>query len=350
MRAEFVRAAVVGSTGYGGIELVRLLHAHPRVGLASVMSSSQADAALSEAYPHVAGVADATLEAIDPARVRERADVVFLATPHGVSAQWAPKFAAEGLAVIDLSGDFRLKSAEAYRAYYGHEPADPVYVEKAVYGLPELFGQDIVEATFIANPGCYPTAAALAVAPLAAAGWIDPDSVIIDAKSGVSGAGRGLSLAVHFSEVNENVTAYKVNRHQHTPEIEQTIERLVGRPVAVTFTPHLVPMTRGILCTVYASLTERRTTEEAIELYRQYYEGRPFVRIRPPGRMPATKEVLGWNFCDIGLSVDARTCRVTVVSVIDNLVKGAAGQAVQNLNVMMGWDETEGLMFVPLYP
>ena len=344
------RVAVIGSTGYGGVELIRILLQHPMVEIASVISSSSAGAPIAEGYPHLSGILADRLDPVDIEQIRRKADVVFVSVPHGVSAELSPKLLDAGLKVIDLSGDFRLQSGETYETWYKHKPADPAYLRRAVYGLAEVFGADVPGADFVSNPGCFPTAASLGLAPLMAAGWIDPDTIVIDAKTGVSGAGRGLGLTYHFSEMNENMLAYKVNRHQHTPEIEQTLGRLAGREVTITFTTHLVPLTRGILATGYAKLTESRTDREVVELFRQYYEGRRFVRVREPGKWPATKEVLGSNYCDIGISVDARTGRVTVVSVIDNLVKGAAGQAVQNLNLMMGWDEATGLALTPVYP
>ena len=345
-----LRAAIVGSTGYGGVELIRLLQAHPLVEVTSVVSSSQAGTLFSDSYPHLTEIVTDQLDALDAELIRSKADVAFLATPHGVSMQLAPAFLRAGLKVIDLSGDYRLKDGETYRAWYKHDPAPKEELDQAVYGLCEVFGEEIAGKSFISNPGCYPTAASLGLYPIVQAGWIDPDTIVIDAKSGVSGAGRGLSLGTHFSEVNENFKAYKVNRHQHTPEIEQTLSHAAGRPVTVTFTTHLVPMTRGIMCTSYAKLTEMRTDAELAELYRSFYAGRKFVRVRRAGEWPATKEVWGSNYCDIGFSVDPRTRRVTIISVIDNLVKGAAGQAIQNLNLMMGWDETLGLGFTPAYP
>lgn len=350
MNQAHLRAAIVGSTGYGGVELIRLLDSHPNVTVTSIISSSQAGAPIAEGFPHLTEIMTDRLDAVDPELIRSKADVVFLATPHGVSMKLVPEFLAAGLKVIDLSGDFRLRDGEAYRKWYKHEPAPAADVERAVYGLCEVFGSDVAGRDFISNPGCYATAASLGLYPAVQAGWIDPDSIIIDAKSGVSGAGRGLSLSSHFSEINENFKAYKVNKHQHTPEIEQTLSRAAGRPVAVSFTPHLVPMTRGIMCTTYATLTEPRGDDDFVELYRQFYEGRPFVRVRPAGQWPATKEVWGSNYCDIGFSADGRTKRIIIISVIDNLVKGAAGQAIQNLNLSMGWDETLGLRFTPAYP
>jgi N-acetyl-gamma-glutamyl-phosphate reductase len=294
------------------------------------------------------------LDAVDVGLMKEKADVVFLATPAGVAAKLAPQLLEAGLKVIDLSGDYRLKSAAEYEAWYKHGPAEEAYLAKAVFGLAEIYGDRVLGADFISNPGCYPTATLLGLIPAVKAGWIDPATIIVDAKSGVSGAGRGLGLAVHYAEANENFSAYKVNRHQHIPEIEQTLTDINGgNKVTVTFTTHLVPMTRGIMSTMYASIVGgagARSEADFIELYRQYYEGRRFVRIRPQGKVPATKEVWGSNYCDIGFAVDGRTGRVTIFSVIDNLVKGAAGQAIQNLNLMMGWDETTGLQFVPAYP
>lgn len=345
-----LRAAIIGSTGYGGVELIRILLQHPQVDITSVISSSNAGTLYAEGYPHLSEIVTDRLEGIDVEAIKEKADVVFLATPHGVSSELSPKLVQAGLKVVDVSGDLRLKRGELYEQWYKHKPADPAYLEQAVYGLCELFGDDVAGAELIANPGCFPTATTLGLAPLVAEGWIDPDTIISDAKTGVSGAGRGLGLAYHYSEINENTLAYKVNRHQHTPEIEQTLSRLAGRDVTVTFTTHLLPMTRGILVTSYAKLTQPRTDEEVAGLFRSYYEGRRFVRVRPVGKWPATKEVLGSNFCDIGVSVDARTNRVTIISVIDNLVKGAAGQAVQNMNLMMGWDEGLGLALTPVYP
>lgn len=345
-----LRAAIVGSTGYGGVELIRLLLQHPEVDIASVISSSNPGALYVEGYPHLSEIVTDRLEAIDVEAIKDKADVVFLATPHGVSTELSPKLIDAGLKVIDVSGDLRLKRGDAYEKWYKHKPADPAYLDRAVYGLCEVFGSEVKGADLIANPGCFPTATTLGLAPLVAEGWIDPATIISDAKTGVSGAGRGLGLLYHYSEINESTLAYKVNRHQHTPEIEQTLGRLAGRDVTITFTTHLLPMTRGILVTSYAQLTGKRTDEEVLDLFRSYYEGRRFVRIRPAGKWPATKEVLGSNYCDIGVSVDERTNRVTVISVIDNLVKGAAGQAVQNLNLMMGWDEAAGLAFTPVYP
>jgi N-acetyl-gamma-glutamyl-phosphate reductase, common form len=346
-----VRAAIVGSTGYGGVELIRLLAAHPYVTVTSVVSSSNAGTLYSEGFPHLYEIVTDTLDEVDPQLLKSKADVVFLATPHGVSTKLVPSMLEAGLKVIDLSGDFRLKEAEVYSQWYKKDAPEQGYLDRAVFGMSELFADEVKGADFVSNPGCFPTATTLGLYPAVKAGWIDPDTIIIDSKTGVSGGGRGLSMANHYSEVNENFKAYKVGVHQHTPEIEMVLSRAAGRPVTTTFTTHLVPMTRGIMSTMYATLTDKsRTSADFNELYRQFYEGRRFVRVRPTGTYPATKEVYGSNYCDIGMNVDARTGRITIISVIDNLVKGAAGQAIQNLNLMMGWDETLGLLFTPVYP
>ncbi|OPA75642.1 N-acetyl-gamma-glutamyl-phosphate reductase [Paenibacillus selenitireducens] len=345
-----LRAAIVGSTGYGGVEVIRFLQGHPHVEITSVISSSNSGERLSEGFPHLSEIMIEALDAVDIALIAEKADVVFTATPHGVSAKLVPQLLEAGLKVVDLSGDFRLKDGSVYETWYKKSPADEALLAQAVYGLCEVFGEEVKGLDFVSNPGCYPTATLLGLIPAVAAGWIDPHSIIIDAKSGVSGAGRGTSLISHFAEINENFKAYKVNQHQHTPEIEQALTQVAGEPVVVTFTTHLTPMTRGIMSTMYAKVNGVHTDEDFIELYKQYYEGRRFVRIRDKGKWPATKEVFGSNYCDIGFAVDERTGRVTIVSVIDNLVKGAAGQAIQNLNLMMGWDETLGLSLTPIYP
>lgn len=345
-----IGVAIVGSTGYGGVELIRLLASHPLAEVTSVISSSSAGTPITEGYPHLAGIREELLDDVNAATIKSKADVVFLATPAGVASKLAPELLAAGLKVIDLSGDFRLKSPALYEQWYNKPAAEEQYLQQAVFGLAEIYGENVQGAAFISNPGCYPTATLLGLVPAVRAGFIDPSSIIIDAKSGVSGAGRGASLGTHYSELNENFKAYKVNKHQHIPEIEMVLSDAADAPVVTTFTTHLVPMTRGIMSTMYASVKGKRSLGDFIELYRSFYEGRRFVRIRPEGQWPATKEVWGSNYCDIGFAFDERTNRITIVSVIDNLVKGAAGQAVQNLNLMMGWDETLGLQFVPVYP
>lgn len=350
MSTDKVKAAIVGSTGYGGVELIRLLASHPHVDVTSVISSSSEGTPIAEGYPHLTEICTDLLDGVDPKAIRAKADVVFLATPAGVATRLTPELLEAGLKVIDISGDHRLKSPAQYEQWYKKPSADEKYLEQAVYGLAEVYGDRVKGVDLIANPGCFPTATLLGLIPAVNAGWIDPATIIIDAKSGVSGAGRGASLGTHYSELNENLSAYKVNRHQHIPEIEQALSDVAGKQVTTTFTTHLVPMTRGIMSTMYATVIGAHKDADFVELYRQYYEGRKFVRVRGAGQWPKTKEVWGSNYCDIGFSADERTGRVTIVSVIDNLVKGAAGQAIQNLNLMMGWDETLGLNFVPAYP
>jgi N-acetyl-gamma-glutamyl-phosphate reductase len=345
-----LKVAIVGSTGYGGVELIRHLLSHPYVEITSVISASHAGDLISESFPHLTDIIVEPLDGVDPKQMRAKADVVFTATPSGVSSELVPQLLDEGLKVIDLSGDFRLTDSAVYEEWYKHKAAPAAYLERAVYGLAEVFGDEVRGKDFISNPGCYSTASLLGLIPAVSAGWIDPKSIIIDAKSGVSGGGRGLNLAFHYSEINENFKAYKVNKHQHIPEIEQVLGRVAGHEVFTTFTTQLVPMTRGIMCTMYAQIKDDRTQSDFVELYKQYYEGRRFVRIRKDGTWPATKEVMGSNYCDIGFISDPRTGRLTIISVIDNVVKGAAGQAIQNLNLMMDWDESLGLMAAPMYP
>lgn len=344
------KVAIVGSTGYGGVELIRFLHFHPHVEITSVISSSTSGVSIAEGFPHLTGIVDQKLDGIDIAKMAEQVDLVFTATPSGVSTKLVPQLIDAGLKVIDLSGDFRLTDGSEYEAWYKHTAAEDKYLDQAVYGLSEIYGGNVAGAPFISNPGCYPTATLLGLIPAIKAGMIDHRSIIIDAKSGVSGAGRGTSLSSHYAEMNENFKAYKVNKHQHIPEIEQVLSEQAGEPVTVTFTTHLVPMTRGIMSTMYASLKGEYNDQDFIDVYQQFYENRSFVRIREKGIWPATKEVFASNYCDIGFAVDERTGRVTIISVIDNIVKGAAGQAIQNLNLMMGWDEQTGLNFLPVYP
>lgn len=341
--------SIIGATGYSGVELIRLLLTHPEANIVAVYSNSQTGKAMQEVYPHLTHIFTDDLAEIDCGRIRNEADVVFIATPSGVSGKLVPQLMDGKLKVIDISGDFRLATPELYTRWYGKETAAQEYIDQAVYGLSEWNADAIRETKLLANPGCYPTATLLSLLPLLKADLIDGKSIIVDAKSGVTGAGRGLSLGTHFCEVNESISAYKVGKHQHTPEIEQTLTQLTGKEAVISFTPHLVPMNRGILTTAYASLKEGVTAEQVAEAYADAYEGKPFVRLRP-GAYPKTKEVYGSNYCDIAWHVDERTGRVIVLGVIDNVVKGAAGQAVQNMNLMFGLPETTGLAFTPVYP
>jgi N-acetyl-gamma-glutamyl-phosphate reductase len=347
---EIMKTAVIGGTGYGAIELIRLINKHPYLELGSVISNSQAGTTFSQSYPHTEGVVNHTLETFDAEKISSENDLVFLATPSGVSSNLVPQLVDKGMKVIDLSGDYRLRSQKEYETWYKHTAPEAKYLSQAAYGLSEVYSEKIKNASLIANPGCYPTAATLGLIPILKANKADYKTIIIDAKSGVSGAGRGLSLTAHYAEINENFKAYKLGAHQHIPEIEQVLSDESGEEITISFTTHLVPMTRGILCTMYVNLTEQITTEEVTKLYRKHYEQDPFVRIRPTGTVPATKEVSGSNFCDIGLHVDQRTNRLTIISVIDNLVKGAAGQAIQNANLLNNWDVRTGLIDIPIYP
>jgi N-acetyl-gamma-glutamyl-phosphate reductase len=342
--------AIIGATGYGGVELLRFLQHHPHVRHCSLYSSSQDGVHFSESFPHVGEMEGAVLQKIDVEQMADECEVVFFATPPGVSSTLAPTLIDKGVKVIDLSGDFRLKDRSVYEMWYKRQTASDHYLQQAVYGLTEWNKEEIQKAQLLSNPGCYPTATLLGLAPLVKERLIEEDSIIVDAKSGVSGAGRKASLNTHFSEVNENVKIYKVNSHQHIPEIEQMLKTWNERIQPITFSTHLIPMTRGIMTTIYAKVKKELSLETLLDLYKTSYEDSKFVRVRKPGQFPATKEVYGSNYCDIGVAYDERTGRVTVVSVIDNLVKGAAGQAIQNLNVMMGWDEESGLMLAPIYP
>ncbi|MBS4207406.1 N-acetyl-gamma-glutamyl-phosphate reductase [Bacillus sp. FJAT-50079] len=344
-----MRAGVIGATGYGGAELLRILHTHPHLKATSVYSSSQQGSFITGHYPHLQGIVPLRLEEIDPGKVAKETDIVFLAVPTGIASELAPQLLKEGCTVIDLSGDFRLKNSDEYENWYKKKPAPSDWVEKAIYSIPEFHREQVKEANFISNPGCYPTATLLGLAPLAQSGLLVEDSIIIDAKSGVSGAGQTASLGTIYSELNENFKIYKVNQHQHIPEIEQVLQSW-GLHSPITFSTHLVPMTRGIMATIYGSVKKEMTEADVYELYKNHYENEPFIRVREKGVFPATKEVSGSNYCDIGITLDERTGRVTIVSVIDNLMKGAAGQAIQNANILLGFEETAGLTMSPLYP
>ncbi len=350
-----INAIVVGATGYGGLELIRILLQHPSVSISHLFAHSQGYDSILDLYPQLRDVIDIPVDTLDQLteekikELKEASDIVFLGTPSGVSKEWGPIFLNQGFKVIDLSGDFRLKDPASYEKWYGKEAPEQSYLQKAIYGLSEWFSDDIKEADYIANPGCYATSILLALAPIFSH-QLPVKSVIIDAKSGVSGAGRGLNRSTHFSEVNDNFKAYKVGTHQHIPEIEQTLSQIGGKAVTVQMMTHLIPMTRGILSTIYVDFYEEISKEEMISIYQEDYQNQPFVRLRPYGEFPETKQVYGTNYCDVGFYVDTRTKRLILFSVIDNLMKGAAGQAVQNLNIMMGWDQQLGLKFIPTYP
>ena len=344
-----MKAAIINVTGYAGIELARLLHRHRDVELSQVTGRSAVGQKLSDAFPHLS---DIDLE-IDQ-EITDSVDVVFSALPQTASAEALIPLVESGVKSIDISADFRLKDASEYEQWYGVTHPKPQLLEESVYGLPELNRGEIRSATLVANPGCYPTGAILALAPAIREGLIHED-IIIDAKSGVSGAGRGLSLNTHFSEVNESVSAYAVSGHRHMPEITQELRRLgSGFEPKITFLPHLIPMTRGILNSCYATLKDSAIAsgpsgvEEVRALYRSFYGDEPFVQV--VGSSPMTKHTLGNNNCVLFPTVDLRTNRLMVISCLDNLVKGAAGQAIQNMTIMFGLPETEGLEQLALYP
>lgn len=345
-----MQIAILGATGYTGLEVVRLLQQHPEAEVTYVSSDSQAGAELSDVYPHLRGVITHTLEPANAAEIAKRADYALVALPSGISTGLVPGLLEAGLKVIDLAGDHRLPS-EVYATWYKKTPPSSAILAEAVYGLPEINAAQIANAKLIANPGCYPTSTLLSLLPLVKHGLIELDTLVIDAKSGISGAGKAATAATHFVEVNENFKAYKVGEHQHIPEIEQVLTQVnpSGTPVTISFTTHLVPMTRGILTTSYARLTGAYSTADLLDIYREFYKNAPFVRLHPEGSFPQTRDVTAVNYCDIGLRVDPRTQRVTAIGAIDNLVKGAAGQAIQNLNLLAGLPETTGLITAPVY-
>jgi N-acetyl-gamma-glutamyl-phosphate reductase len=345
---SLTRIAIINITGYIGAEVARLLCRHPKVKIVSVTGRSEAGKKLATVMPHL-GQLDLTIEAA-PSEV----DLVFSALPHKASAEAVIPLIEKGTKVIDLSADFRLKKAGQYQEWYDHAHPAPQMLQEAVYGIPELHRAEIAKARLVANPGCYPTSAILGLAPAVEAGLIKRD-IIVDSKSGVSGAGRTPSLTTHFSEVNENVSAYSMSGHRHLPEIVQELQALLPREtLMITFLPHLVPMTRGILSSCYAPLAEGKiaATEQGIadlrQVYEDFYKGEIFVKV--VNRPPQTKQAWGSNLCLVYPTIDLRTGRLMVVSCIDNLVKGGAGQAIQNMNLMLGFPETMGLEAPPVYP
>ncbi len=338
-----IKVSVLGATGYAGIELVRLLCSHKEVEITNLVSKSFAGKKVSEIYPNFSGVLDMELTDLDIEKIVKESDVVFTALPHGASKEVIPALFKSGVKVIDLSGDFRYDDIKVYEKWYGEPHSSPEVLEKSVYGLCELHREKIKNASLIGNPGCYTTCSILGAAPLLKNNIIDEDSIIIDAKSGVTGAGRSTNLDISFCECTENMKAYKIATHRHTSEIEQELSKFASKDIMVSFTPHLVPLKRGILATIYANLTKDVTDEEIYEMYKEFYKGEQFVRVYEPGKLPETNHVAGSNFIDIGFKVDKRLKRVIVTSAIDNVVKGAAGQAVQNMNIMFGFNENEGL-------
>ncbi|MBM3249865.1 MAG: N-acetyl-gamma-glutamyl-phosphate reductase [Candidatus Omnitrophica bacterium] len=339
-----INVSIVGATGYAGEELIDLLLGHPEIKITHVSAKIDKPQDISGLFPRFMNRLDLTCNLPDPEEIAAKSDLIFLALPHTVSMEMVPKLLKPGKRIIDLSADYRIKDIAVYEKHYNVRHTDTAHVKDAVYGLPEIYRQKIKGAALVANPGCYPTVAILALAPLVSSGAIEPDSIIIDAKSGVTGAGRKLAEGFLFSEVNEDFKAYRVNAHQHAPEIDQELSNASGKPLKVTFVPHLLPLNRGILATVYVKKahSSKPIAHGLINLYKEFYKGEPFVRVRQEGDFPRLKDVLKSNFCDICVKEEEGS--VIVVAGIDNLLKGASGQAVQNMNIMYGLSETLGLL------
>ena len=342
---------IIGASGYGGVQLVRLLMDHPGVEVVYLGGDSSAGKPFAELYPHLGHRVDLMIEPIDLDKIASCCDAVFISLPNGLAYQIAPTLLSKGLKVLDLSADYRFSNLDTYKTWYGGERHDQETVASAVYCLPELYRDRIAQAQLVGCPGCYVTTSLLALAPLLKQGLISPETAIIDAKSGTSGAGRAAKTNLLLAEADNSITPYGVARHRHIPEIEQICSDLAGHDVMVQFTPHLMPMVRGLLATVYATLRDPGLVrEDLVTIYTAFYRSAPFIRVLPAGTYPHTKWACGTNLCYIGVEVDPRTGRVIVMSATDNLIKGQAGQAIQCLNVMMGWDETLGLPQLSFYP
>lgn len=350
-----IKAGIIGATGYAGGELVRILMGHKDVEIKWFGSRSYIDKKYYEVYRNMFQIVDAVCMDDNMEELADQVDVIFTATPQGLCASLVNDEILHKVKIVDLSADFRLKDVKVYEKWYGIEHKSPQYIEEAVYGLCEINREKVKQAKICANPGCYTTCSILTAYPLVKEGLIDPDTLIIDAKSGTSGAGRGAKVPNLYCEVNENIKAYGVASHRHTPEIEEQLGYAAGKQITVSFTPHLVPMNRGILATEYATLIRKPdgslpTREEIRAAYEKYYTGEKFIRLLEDGVCPETKWVEGSNYVDIGFVIDERTGRIVMMGAIDNLVKGAAGQAVQNMNLMFGLPESEGLDLVPMFP
>ncbi len=341
---------ICGASGYTGMELLRILALHPRVEVTAATSEKSAGKKVHELFPFLSSYAGLAFEPMDREKLLDKADLFFLALPHGASQEAVHYFFSKGKKVIDLSADYRIRDPKTYAAWYGLLHARQSTLKKSVYGLPEIYRDKIKKAALIANPGCYPTSAVLGMLPAVRNRLVNLASIVIDSKSGTSGAGRKADLGLAFCEVNEGFKAYGLVTHRHTPEIEQEISNLAGKKVVVNFTPHLLPVDRGILTTIYAKLRKKMNTKGVLALYNRAYAKEPFVRVLAEESLPNIKHVRGTNTCEIGVRVNDRTGTLIIVSAIDNLVKGASGQAIQNMNLMMGFDETEGLCQLALYP
>ena len=347
---ETIKVGIAGAAGYTGCELIRLLATHPQAEISWLMTGKTNEGKrLHEVFPHLRGVPDRVFQPLEPSSA-EGADLTFMATPHGVAVSIVPDFLEAGCKVIDVSADYRLKDPNIYEEWYGLKHTAPDLLDEAVYGLTELNRSRLPGARIVANPGCYPTASILALAPVLQEGLAHLDSIVIDAKSGVSGAGRSHSLRTHFSETTEDLQAYNPARHRHIPEIEQEVALLAGQETSVTFVPHLIPMVRGMLATVYCKPTRETDSKELTDIYSSFYDQEPFVDVLTDAELPRTKNVWGTNRCEIAVQYDPRSTTILIVSVIDNLVKGASGQAVQNMNVVFDLPEPSGLESLALYP
>ncbi len=343
------RVAVIGATGYTGVELLRLLLVHPEVELTALTSQKYIGHPIEEVFPSLKGRLSLICEEFNGERISQKADFIFTAVPHKTAMEMVPFFYERGKRIVDLSADFRFRSPKVYERWYQkHQASDLLSV--SVYGLPELHREEIRKAKIVGNPGCYPTGALIGLLPLVKKEIISLEGIVVDSKSGVSGAGRDVVLESLFCEVNEGVKAYKIFAHRHTPEMEQELSEIAQREVRITFVPHLIPMDRGILTTLYVRFLKKMKTRELLKLFEEYYGGEPFVRIYPEGRLPNTKDVRGSNFCDIGAVASETDERAVIVTAIDNLVKGASGEAIQNMNIMLGYPETMGLEGIPLAP
>ena len=343
------KVAIIGATGYTGVELLRLLLHHPEVEVAALTSQKYAGAPIAQVFPSLMKRLSLKCEELNVDALSKKADFIFTAVPHKTAMEVVPLFHRQGKRIVDLSADFRFRDAAVYEKWYQpHTSGD--LLSKSVYGLPELHREKIRKATIVGNPGCYPTGALLGLIPLVKKGMISPENIVVDSKSGVSGAGRDVVLDSLFCEVNDGVRAYKIFAHRHTPEIDQELSQLAQKEINVTFVPHLIPMDRGILSTLYVRLAKKMKTEELLNVFQEAYREEPFIRIHPRGKLPSTKEVRGSNLCDIGVMVSDSDARAVIVTAIDNLVKGASGEAVQNMNIMLGHPETMGLDVVPLFP
>ncbi|MHB0976035.1 MAG: N-acetyl-gamma-glutamyl-phosphate reductase [Candidatus Aquicultorales bacterium] len=343
------KVGIIGASGYTGVELMRLLVSHPEVEIAFATANTYKGTPVADLYPNFTSSTDMSFTEFTP-DLLSGVDLVFLALPHGKAMEVVPQVVSAGVKIVDLSGDFRFADAAVYESWYGVAHSAAGFIGGATYGLTEIYRERVAEAGFVANPGCYPTGALLAAAPFVKARAIDLGSLIVDAKSGASGAGRTPKHETLYGSIDENLTAYKVGKHQHTPEIEMVLSDLAGFDTVVSFTPHLAPMTRGILSTVYADLSSKLSTAELLETAADFYAEDYFVKVLPEGKMPQTKAVAGSNFCHIGAVSDTRSGRAIIVSAIDNLVKGAAGQAIQNMNLMLRRPEETGLTQLGLYP